>query len=53
MNSGCYNEEISKILISIKTINHSGLEKIYYKEDLDFFIEVQVYQRMKSSYLLN
>ena len=37
MNSGCYNEEISKILISIKTINHSGLEKIYYKEDLDFF----------------
>ena len=37
MNSGCYNEEISKILISIKTINHSGLEKIYHKEDLDFF----------------
>ena len=36
MNSGCYNEEISKFIISIKTINHSGLEKIYYKEDLDF-----------------
>ena len=37
MNSGCYNEEISKILISFKTVNFSGEEKEFEKKDIKFF----------------
>tara|TARA_B100000674_G_C37914344_1_gene950131 strand:+ start:101 stop:1006 length:906 start_codon:yes stop_codon:yes gene_type:complete len=36
MNSGCYNHEISKILTSIKTINHHGEVKIIESKDIKF-----------------
>ncbi len=37
MNSGCYGNDISKILDSIKIINLNGEEKEIKKKDIDFF----------------
>ena len=36
MNAGAYGGEISNYLISTTVITHSGKEKMYYKEDIDF-----------------
>ena len=37
MNSGCYNEEISKILLSIEVIDLNGNKKEIKKEEIKFF----------------
>jgi UDP-N-acetylmuramate dehydrogenase len=36
MNSGCYNEDISKILLSVKIIDFEGNQKEIKKEDIEF-----------------
>ena len=36
MNSGCYDNDISKILISVQTIDFSGKVKIIYPPDIQF-----------------
>ena len=36
MNSGCYGDDISKILISIKIIDHEGVEKELQKDEIEF-----------------
>ena len=46
MNSGCYGEEISQYLISIKVLDLNGREIEIKKNQIDFFIEVQVYQKI-------
>ena len=37
MNSGCYGSDISKILLSIKVIDHNGKEKEIKKNDIKFY----------------
>tara|TARA_B100000029_G_scaffold450664_1_gene474758 strand:- start:3250 stop:4161 length:912 start_codon:yes stop_codon:yes gene_type:complete len=37
MNSGCYGEEISKILISVQTVDLNGNVKVVYSPDINFF----------------
>ena len=37
MNSGCYGEEISKILISVQTVDLNGNVKVIYSPDINFF----------------
>ena len=37
MNSGCYENDISKVLISVKAINKNNLREIEVKEDVEFF----------------
>ena len=37
MNSGCYGEEISKIFVSIKTMNFNGEIKSFDKKEIKFF----------------
>ena len=37
MNSGCYGSEISKILLSIRVIDHKGNEKVIKKDEINFF----------------
>ena len=37
MNSGCYGEDISKILVSIQVMDLSGKVKIIYSSDIKFF----------------
>ena len=47
MNAGCYNNDISKILISIKAIDKNKLSEIEIKkDDIKFFIEGQIYQKI-------
>ena len=36
MNTGCYGEDISKILYSIKVINHQGVQKEILVKDIQF-----------------
>ena len=36
MNSGCYGEDISKILISVQTMNLNGKVKVFYPSDINF-----------------
>ncbi len=36
MNSGCYGQDISKILISVKTINFEGKEKEFKRDEIKF-----------------
>lgn len=36
MNSGCYGSDISKILLSIKTLNESGIEKEIMNNEIKF-----------------
>jgi UDP-N-acetylmuramate dehydrogenase len=36
MNSGCYGEDISKILLSVQTIDLNGQVKIIYSKDINF-----------------
>ena len=36
MNTGCYGEDISKILYSIKVINHQGVQKEILAKDIQF-----------------
>ena len=46
MNSGCYENDISKILLSIQVIDKNDLtEKEIKKEDINFYIEEPIYQR--------
>ena len=45
MNSGCYNNDISKILYSVQAIDIVKLTEIEIKnKDINFFIEGLVYQ---------
>ena len=37
MNSGCYGNEISNILISVKVLDFNGVEREIKKEEIDFF----------------
>jgi len=37
MNSGCYGEDISKILLSVQVMNLSGKIKVIYSSDINFF----------------
>ena len=37
MNSGCYGEDISKILISVQTMDLNGKVKVIYSQDIKFF----------------
>ncbi len=37
MNSGCYGEDISKILVSVQAIDFDGKIKVIRKEDINFF----------------
>ena len=37
MNSGCYNNDISKIFHSLKAINLNGDLKVYNKDEIKFF----------------
>jgi len=37
MNSGCYGEDISKILISVQAIDLNGNVKVIYSPDINFF----------------
>ena len=47
MNSGCYNDDVSKILLSIKAIDKKNLTEVELKrEEIDFFIEERIYQRI-------
>ena len=40
MNSGCYENDISKVLISITAVDKNTLSEIEIKrEDIEFFIE--------------
>ena len=44
MNSGCYNEDISKVLLSIKAIDKNNYSEIEIeKKDIKFFIEEPTY----------
>ena len=44
MNSGCYDNDISKVLVSIKAIDKNSLSEIEIKkEDIKFFIEEPIY----------
>ena len=36
MNSGCYDHDISKILLSIKTLNHKGEIKVIDRDNIEF-----------------
>ena len=36
MNSGCYNNDISKVLVSIKAVNKNNFTEIEIKEDIKF-----------------
>ena len=36
MNTGCYEEDISKILVSIQAIDLSGKVRVLYKKDINF-----------------
>ena len=36
MNSGCYGEDISKILISVQTMDLNGKVKVFYPADINF-----------------
>ena len=46
MNSGCYGNDISKVLISINVIDMNKCEEKEIKsEEIDFFIEEQIYLR--------
>ena len=36
MNSGCYGEDISKILISVQTMDLNGKVKVFYPSDINF-----------------
>jgi len=37
MNSGCYGEDISKILVSVQVMDLSGKMKVIYSSDIKFF----------------
>jgi len=37
MNSGCYGEDISKILVSVQAIDFNGNVKVIYSSDINFF----------------
>ena len=37
MNSGCYGDDISKIIASVKTIDFQGKEYEFKKKDINFF----------------
>ena len=37
MNSGCYDEEISKILVSVQAIDLNGNLKVVQSSDINFF----------------
>ena len=37
MNSGCYGDEISKILVSVQVMDLSGKVKVIYSSDIKFF----------------
>jgi len=37
MNSGCYGDDISKILVSVQVIDLSGKVKVIYSSDIKFF----------------
>ena len=37
MNSGCYKEDISKILISVQVMDLKGKMKVIYSKDINFF----------------
>lgn len=37
MNTGCYGEDISKILVSVQTMDFTGKMKIIYPSDINFF----------------
>ncbi len=37
MNSGCYDHDISKILLSIKTLNHKGEIKVIDRNNIEFY----------------
>ena len=46
MNSGCYDNDISKILVSINVIDlEECREKEIKKEEIKFFIEALIYQK--------
>ena len=46
MNSGCFDSDISKVVHSISVINvKTSLEKEITKDEIDFFTEVQAYQK--------
>ena len=47
MNSGCYENDISKILISVKAIDLSELKEIEIKkQDIKFLYQEQTYQKI-------
>ena len=47
MNSGCYNNDISKILLSIKVIDINNFNEIEIpKKEIDFFTEELVYKKV-------
>ena len=47
MNSGCYNNDISKVLISITVINLNNLEEREIKrDDIKFFTEDQIFHKI-------
>ena len=37
MNSGCYGDDISKIIVSVKTVDFQGKEYELKKKDINFF----------------
>ena len=37
MNSGCYGEDISKILISVQVMDLNGKMRVIYSSDIKFF----------------
>ena len=37
MNSGCYDEDISKILLSVQAMDLNGKIKVIYSKDIKFF----------------
>ena len=39
MNSGCYEENISKILLSVQVMDLSGRIKVIYSSDINFFLQ--------------
>ena len=37
MNSGCYEEDISKILVSVQVMDLNGKIRVIYAKDIKFF----------------
>ena len=47
MNSGCYENDISKVLLSIQVLDKNKLKEIEIKkEDINFYTEELIYMKI-------